>query len=441
MHDIWQHTNLGCMTKYSVTLQPHDVSMILVTPNRSDATVIRYEAEVASYQNGAHFNNNHSGHSGGGFVDRLSTDYVGSDVLFGVYADYAGPHKISVRYANALGTDGNATIKAVREDNTVVDTETLSLPNLSSWNEWNMVTTTLNLAKGLNLISVGHDGNDVGAFNLDCIDVYTAPLINAGFESGDITGWEANGSFYCVDDSDAYNGNYKCYFWSEDAFEQNIHQTVQLPNGNYIVAAMVKQDTGTPLSCSMDLNGGSQTNSVTIPHGSDYQQISGMVAVTNGELTVSFNEKTGGYTNLQIDDVTIAPCVGDENYGFESGTLAGWNVTGSNCGVDNSDAFQGSYKCYFWNDVDFEQQVTKTYTDIDNGLHSVTAWVKQYAGTPKTCQMIVSNGNEETYSIIPHADDYVQISALVYVTNNQLSVTFQEIGSNCNLQIDNVLVR
>ena len=441
VHDIWQHTNLGCMTKYSVTLQPHDVSMILVTPNRSDATVIRYEAEVASYQNGAHFNNNHSGHSGGGFVDQLGTDYVGSDVLFGVYADYAGPHKISVRYANALGTDASATIKVVREDNTVVDTGTLPLPNLSSWNEWNTATTTLNLAKGLNLISVGHEENDIGSFSLDCIDVYTAPLINAGFESGDITGWEANSSFYGVDDSDAYNGNYKCYFWSEDAFEQSIHQTVQLPNGNYIVTAMVKQDTGTPLSCSMDLNGGSQTNSVAIPHGSDYEQISGMVAVANGELTISFNEKTSGYTNLQIDDVTIAPCVGDENYGFESGTLSGWTTTGSNCGVDSSDAFQGSYKCYFWNDVDFEQQVTKTYTGIDNGLHSVTAWVKQYAGTPETCQMIVSNGNEQTYSIIPHADDYVQISALVYVTNNQLSVTFQEIGSNCNLQIDNVVVR
>lgn len=443
VHDVWQHTNLGHMSSYSVTLEPHDVSMLIITPSRENATAIRYEAEVASYQNGAHFNNDHTGRSGMGFVDQLSGDHVGAGVLFGIYADYAGTHRLEIRYANATGVESSATVKVKTEDDVAVDTETVLLPAMSSWDVWGTAAVDVTLNQGLNLISISRESTNTGAFNLDYVDVYTAGITNAGFETGTTSGWVVEGSNYGVDTSDVFMGNYKCYFWSENAFEQKISQTINLPNGTYLVSAVTKQDTGTPITCRMELSGyGGTTKYVSIPHSSSYQQLTEPVTVTNGQLSIAFYENANGNTNLQIDEVAIVPCGDITNFGFESGTISGWTAQGNSYGVDGSDVYQGNYKCYFWNSGVFEQRLTKTYTNISNGLHTVTAWVKQDSGLPAICQLSVSDyGGPTSTSIIPHENDYVQISATVYVTNNQMTITFLENGSNCNLQIDNVVIR
>lgn len=143
VHDIWNHTNLGAMTSYSVTLAPHDVSMIVVKPINQSTK--RFEAEVASYRNGAHFNNDHTGHSGNGFVDQLSGDYIGSNVLFGVNVDAAGTYQIGIRYANATGGTSSATLKATTGSAEVISSSSVKLPNLTTWDDWGTVTTSLKL--------------------------------------------------------------------------------------------------------------------------------------------------------------------------------------------------------------------------------------------------------------------------------------------------------
>jgi len=442
VHDIWNHTNKGTMTSYSVSLAPHDVSMISITPNKTLDSATRYEAEVASYRNGAHFNNDHTGQSGEGFVDQISGDHAGANVVFGVYADYAGTHQVSLHYANSTGMTGSGTINVRNIDNAVISSSNLSLPTLSSWDSWGTATVNLTLNQGLNLITVSREANDQGAFNLDYIDVKNAVIQNSGFESGTLSGWTSTGSNCGVNTSDVYNGNYKCYFWSSSAFNQKIDQTVTLPNGTYLVSAMVKQDTGTPTTCKMQLsNFGGVTSSANIPHGNTYTPISTMATVTNGEINIAFYEAAAASANLQIDNVSIVPCGNVQNFGFETGNLNGWTATGSNCGVDTSDVYSGNQKCYFWNAGQFTQKIEQTVTGLSNGTHQITAWVKQYSGNPSICRMELTNyGGSIVYSNVPHGNEYTQISGLVYVTNGQVTISFYEDGSNANLQIDDVVV-
>jgi hypothetical protein len=192
----------------------------------------------------------------------------------------------------------------------------------------------------------------------------------------------------------------------------------------------------------MELSGfGGVTLYENIPHTTGYTQISEMVTVTNGQINIAFYENAPGNTNLQIDDVSIIPCGPIQNYGFEAGSISGWAATGNSYGVDSSDVYQGNYKCYFWNSSSFTQKLEQTLTGVSNGIHTVTAWVKQSSGTPTICRMELSDdGGPVVYSNIPHGSSYIQISGQVYVTNGQVKIAFYEEGTNANLQIDNIQI-
>lgn len=442
VYDVWNQTNLGTLTSYSVNLEPHDVSMIVISADRDKSNSVRYEAEVASYRKGAHFNNDHTGHSGYGFVDCLSEDHNGANVVFGVYAEYAGTYQITLKYANATGALSTAALQVGTEAGTTIDSTVVQLPAMSTWDDWGTATTSITLTQGINLISVNQNGTNAGSFNLDYIEVSPTNLLNAGFETGTLAGWTATGGNCGADNTDAYEGTAKCYFWSENAFEQKIDQTITLPNGTYMVSAYVKQSTGTPEVCRMELSGhGASTQFTDIAQSNSYQRIEDIVTVTTGQLNLAFYESATMQANLQIDAVSVVPCVALTNPGFETGNMTGWLVTGNNCNVDTSDVARGAYKCYFWNEGAFEQKIQQTVTEIPNGIHTVTAWVKQNSGAPDLCQMVLSqNAGMTTVTNIPHGDMYTQITGTVYVTDGTLTITFYERGTGCNLQIDEVFL-
>ncbi|MBC2579500.1 glycoside hydrolase family 66 protein [Clostridium sp. DJ247] len=135
----------------------------------------------------------------------------------------------------------------------------------------------------------------------------TGTIINSGFENGTSSGWTATGSSYGVDQTDAHSGNSKAYFFNTNSYTQKLEQTVTgLSNGVYTVSAWVKQNTGTPSLCRMELtNYGGSAAYTNISSGSTYQQIQGTVNVTNGQVNIAFYISAPGNTNLQIDDVEL----------------------------------------------------------------------------------------------------------------------------------------
>jgi alpha-glucosidase len=171
VRDIWNEEDLGFLNSYSTLLQPHACVLLRIVPNRIN-NVIRYEAEFAALRSGAHFNNDHSGHSANGFVDRFAVEHPDSSVVFTVYANTAGNYDISIRYSNATNDSSYAVVETSDEDGNINSTKIVTLPGSISWDEWLTRNTNVSLIQGINLVTVSrYPTNDINAFNLDCIDV------------------------------------------------------------------------------------------------------------------------------------------------------------------------------------------------------------------------------------------------------------------------------
>lgn len=304
--DLWAHSDLGSMSSYLATLAPHDCKILKITNNKQ-----KYEAETASMIGGAKKNTNHLSYSGAGFVDKFET--VGAKVLFAVNAPSAGNYNLYLRYANSMGSTRTASLYV-----NDVSQGQISMPNLANWDTWGTVQQSVTLNAGVNYIAVQYDAADTGYFNLDYIQLSQAPsaismaLKNPGFEEGNINGWtewhpSGQSACYGVDSNDVHSGNYKCYFWGSTAYQQSIHQLrTGITNGSYTVKAWVKQNTGTPTICRMEVGSyGGSTVYQNISSGSTYQQVSATVTVTNGQLDIGFYTQSPGNTNLQIDDVEL----------------------------------------------------------------------------------------------------------------------------------------
>lgn len=281
-------------------------------------------------------------------------------------------------------------------------------------------------------------------------------VANGSFETGDTTNWTMTGTSYGVDSSDQHSGSYKLWFWSNSPFTEKAEQTVTgVANGTYNVTAWVKQNTGTPDICQMQLSdyGGSILNT-DIAHSTTYKQITSTVNVTSGKITIAFYEKgSGAEENLQIDDVQITKVGASDNDGnntneitvpnggFDTGDLTNWITSGNNLGVDGSDVHSGGGKCWFYGGSPFKQKIDQTIS-LANGNYTVSAWVKQNTGTPNIAQMQLSGfGGTSVNTDISHGDTYQQISANVTVVNGKLNIAFfEDAPANTNLEIDDVQV-
>lgn len=136
-------------------------------PTASPVPEGTYEAENATLSGGAKVNTDHAGYSGTGFVDNYLTQ--GPATTFSVNVPAAGTRNVTLKYANASGSDKTISIYV----NGVKQRQT-TLPNLANWDTWSTKAEALPLNAGSNSIAYKYDAGDTGNVNLDLITVASA---------------------------------------------------------------------------------------------------------------------------------------------------------------------------------------------------------------------------------------------------------------------------
>jgi dextranase len=440
----------------------------------------------------------HKDITNGGFETGDLTGWLGTGSSFGVDGSdaYAGNNKVwffgkgQIKLEQIVDEleNGTYTVKAWVKQNTGTPKASKMVVSplngstvetkITSGNHYTEIAATVEVLNGQLQISFINESDEEANLQIDevtlvkgevkpeepvkpQIPVSHRSLTNGGFENGDLKGWLGTGSSLGVDSSDAYAGNNKVWFFGKD--EIKLEQIVdELENGTYTISAYVKQSFGTPEVSEMRIsNFGGEDVVVNVPHGDNYQKIEGKVEVKNGQLQITFMNKSIEEANLQIDEVTLVkgelvPENPDPeepakpqipvshrsltNGGFENGDLTGWLGTGNSLGVDSSDAYAGNNKVWFFgkDEIKLEQIVD----ELENGTYIISAYVKQSFGTPEVSEMRISNfSGGDVVVNIPHGDNYQRIEATVEVRNGHLQIAFmnKSIGE-ANLQIDEVVL-
>jgi len=122
--------------------------------------VSRIEAESASLGGNAKVNNNHTGFSGRGFVDQMSSN--GSKVKFRVNVPSQGNYFVSLHYAN--GRSDKQSLSIYVNNKFAVNSK---MPSTRDWSSWTNKSHVLKLKKGKNTITYQNDPRDSGVVNID----------------------------------------------------------------------------------------------------------------------------------------------------------------------------------------------------------------------------------------------------------------------------------
>jgi hypothetical protein len=142
----------------------------------------------------------HKGQTGTGFVSGY--EGTGSGVQYDVDVPTAGTWRLAVRYANAVGSDGQSPTRTLTAHVNGATGPRFSLPATGSWDTWSTASVNVGLRAGVNTIAVAQDAGDSGRVNLDSLAVtptsatgYPAPVTDlrttgyGGGPANQLGGW------------------------------------------------------------------------------------------------------------------------------------------------------------------------------------------------------------------------------------------------------------
>lgn len=286
----------------------------------------KVEAENATLSGGAGTNTDHWFYTGTAFVDNLMS--TGAQAAFTVEVPAAGSYEVALRYANGSGSSQTISTYV----NGVKDGQiSLTSPG-TNWNLWEEHTQTLSLNAGTNTITYRVDSGDSGGVNLDRLVVAASTpvtpasevnlLDNPGFErtahNSNWTEWHPSGQAvaFGVDSGNgvnppesAWTGSHRAYFYAPGAYQQSIHQVIDVPQNNatYKLEAWVRLKNTTPTTARAEVSSyGGSALYYNIANDGVWKYITiDNIFVTSGQIDVGFYVDSPGGTTLHIDEVSI----------------------------------------------------------------------------------------------------------------------------------------
>ncbi len=169
VRDLWTHEDLGMMTGWKVDLGPYASSLVRVTPAQRS----HYQFEVGAWTGTARFDNLFKGYEGAGYVTGLDAPGAGAGVAVSVQRE--GRYSFGCRVANATGSRATLTASASDPDTGHVhSTSRVGVPSTAKWSTWKIVRTSLQLAAGDNMITLGHSADDIGSVIVDSLTLLDA---------------------------------------------------------------------------------------------------------------------------------------------------------------------------------------------------------------------------------------------------------------------------
>lgn len=274
-------------------------------------------------------------------------------------------------------------------------------------------------------------------------------LRNGDFEEG-LNYWLGdNTSDYGVDGNQPYQGKGKLWLYSNNKLDRKATQKVTgLKDGIYTVTAMAKRTTAAGTARMQLMTDGKIT---TLPIGVsfDYQPISQVVNVKNGQLDISFGYKsTAGESGLVIDNValTAGGQLPAENY-LEDGDFEAdkskWQAVGTgDSGIDTNDAYSGQ-KLWLYSNSAYDRTVYQNVSNLADGVYTVKAMVKRTTAAGTARMETTTVGEETVVKPIKVSQNYTELSQVVEVKQGQLKIAFRYKNTDYapgGLVVDNVVL-
>ena len=402
-----------------------------------------YEAEYASLFGNtiagkSSVNNNHSGYSGTGFVDKFEAD--GAGLTFYAKVSNGGQYDLSIRYSNG---DFNTKSLSVYINGSYSGQALME--STGGWDSWETSIKSVDLAAGNNIITLKYDtqANDTGCLNIDYLEIPFYPsTIYVEAESSALFG------------SAAKNQNH--WYYSGSGFVDGITSSgagikfdVDVPaSGQYPAVLRFCNGTMATKTLNLYVNGNYQTtlnlNSVS-GNWNEWKEMSQTLNLVTGRNTISIQYDSGNSGNVNIDSLGISLLSGNthaalvDNGGFErnSSQSSGWSEwhpygqalaygIDSGSGINKPESpYAGDKRAYFHSSNSYQQSIHQGIS-VQNGEYLVKAWIQVKNVTPTVGRMEISGygGNDIHVNMPSTGSGWSLVTTTVSVTSGYIDIGF-----------------
>lgn len=393
----------------------------------------------------------------------ISTTDASSTITFNVSVPETGEYMMEIRYAN--GGDYLASQQLMINGTSFANIYYRKTASSTTFYN-DTVCVPVEFSSGNNELVFSHNFNNIA---IDQISIYKLDVatiedpyvfmdqvtdtynylqnsdFSSGHESWDIwSGSDGSGETASKIETDATASNEYCLTQSSDsAFEVYTNQTVsEIPNGHYTLRAYVKSSGGQK-KCFLSAKGfgAGLEQKLKVPHyGSDewvYMEIPGILVQTN-TITVGFYTLSPANTWLKVDRIELLR--EEENYivnsSFESesrqtdwGVWPGRNGNDADSSYYEQGGFNSNTRLTHCKTTPYEVFTGQTVTNLENGVYTLSAWVKG-AGDEKHFLSIKHYGSDELTCPIPNTDTWEQICIRnIPVTSGQCEVGIYSVAN------------